>query len=291
MSATSGEVWILAANRTMAKALEVSRWVDVFAERGIELVPHLACDMRLMASEEGLALFDGDMVPLRPPRLCICRVYEPEAPRHLELMGTSCQPSSSMVSVCYDKARVTQLVATAGVPMIPSEVIPAFSSTYAQTGRLGTPSVLKPASGRGGAHVTLAHDEGELTYQVDELIGHPGLVQSVVDCGRDVRVYVIGNRPRYAMERLSVAGDFRSNYSCGGTARPFGLTDELTDYTERVLGALPEPLPFGSVDFCFRDGSPVFCEVNANLGCHIPYEFGGFDLIGDYAAWIAEACL
>ena len=137
----------------------------------------------------------------------------------------------------------------------------------------------------------LVRNEGELVYALDELAGVPGLVQPLVDPGRDLRIYVIGGEPRYAMERIGASGDFRSNYSTGGTARKHEITAQETDLAERVLAALPESLAFGSVDFCFKDGSPVFCEVNANLGCHIPYEFANIDLIGDYADWILSGCL
>lgn len=287
----SCEVWILAANRMMARALEVERWVEAFAVHGITLAPHLVSELRLLADKDGLSLRDAAGDPIAPPRLCVCRVYEPHAPRHLELLGTHCQASSRMVGLCYDKAEVTQLVAGSGVPMIASEVVPAFASEHLAQGRFATPAVLKPASGRGGSHVELAHDNGELAYHLDRLVGRPGVVQPVVDEGRDLRVYVVGGEPRYAMERLGRPGDFRSNYSTGGTARPHPLDIELADLSRRVLAALPEQLPFGSVDFCLDQGRPVFCEVNANLGCRIPYEFGGYDLIGDYAEWLREECL
>lgn len=291
VNGTNGKVWILAADRMMAKALEVERWVGVFAEHGVTLEPHVVSELRFIASEEGLAVLNGAGREVQPPHLCICRLYERYAPRHLELLGTTCQVSSRMVDLCYDKALVAQLAAGTGVPMIASEVVPAFSAEHLAQARFCLPAVLKPASGRGGAGVELAHEEGELAYHLDNLIGHAGLVQPVVDPGHDVRVYVIGGEPRYAMERVGRPGDFRSNYSTGGTARRYELTEELATYTRRVLDALPDELPFGSVDFCFDSGRPVFCEVNANLGCHIPYEFGGFDLIGDYADWLREACL
>ncbi|MDO4537748.1 MAG: ATP-grasp domain-containing protein [Coriobacteriales bacterium] len=286
----SDDVWILAANHVMARALEVDRWVEVFANHGIRLVPQLSCELRLFASDKGLALSSLTGERLLASRTCIARVYEPEVPRQLELLGTSCQPSSRMVSLCFDKAIVSQLVATTGVPMIATEIVPRFTSEHVAQRRFELPAVVKPACGRGGDEVELVRSQGELSYHLDQLIGRPGVVQQVVDTGRDVRVYVIGGEPRYAMERLGKPGDFRSNYSTGGTARPYELTAELDAYTRKILSALPETLAFGSVDFCFAEGSPVFCELNANLGCRIPYEFGGFDLIGDYAQWFKQTC-
>lgn len=291
MAVRREEIWVLAANRVMARALEMDRWMEVFAEHRVTLTPHLVSDLRFVASDNGLSILEGDGRELPAPRLSLCRLYERHAPRHLELMGSECHVSARMVDLCYDKALVAQLVASAGVPMIATEVIPALSSEHVAQGRLRGSVVLKHVSGRGGQGVELVRDEGELAYVVDRLMGEPVVAQPLVDPGHDVRVYVIGGEPRYAMERLGKPGDFRSNYSTGGTARPYPLTDELESYTCRVLAVLPDALPFGSVDFCFDEGTPVFCEVNANLGCHIPYEFGGFDLIGDYADWIREVCL
>lgn len=285
------DIWILAANRTMARALEVGLWVDTFAAHGVKLVPRLTSELRFVAGSEGLAIRDLSGNALQAPRLCLPRVYEREPVFHLERMGTTCLPSSALVDICYDKVRTAQLVAGAGVPMIESTLVSCFDAEFAAQTllRVPTPAVLKPASGRGGAGVMRATCEEELLEAFDALHLRSGVMQPVVDEGRDIRVYVIGGRPRYAMERIGRAGDFRSNYSTGGTARQTDLTDELSTLSQYVVDALPDAMPFGSVDFCLDDGRPVFCEVNANLGCHIPYEFAQIDLIGDFADWVREA--
>lgn len=291
----SDEVWILAANRTMARALEVRRWIDTFAAHGVTLVPRLTSELRLVARTDGLALYDLDGHELEAPCLCLPRVYEREPAFHLERMGTTCLPSSALVDICYDKVRTAQLVAGSGVPMIESELVSCFDTEFAAQvlagpRRISTPGpcVIKPASGRGGAGVLMATRDDELLEAFDALHMRSGVMQPLVDERRDIRVYVVGGRPRYAMERIGRAGDFRSNYSTGGTARQVELTDELARYAQRVVDVLPDAMPFGSVDFCLDHGSPVFCEVNANLGCHIPYEFAHIDLIGDFADWVRE---
>ena len=81
----SCEVWILAANRMMARALEVERCAETFAAHGVTLAPRLVSELRLLAGKDGLSLCDAAGDPIAPPRLCICRVYEPHAPRHLEI--------------------------------------------------------------------------------------------------------------------------------------------------------------------------------------------------------------
>lgn len=291
----SDEVWILAANRTMARALEVGRWVNTFAAHGVMLVPCLTSELRLVARTDGLAMYDLDGHELEAPCLCLPRVYEREPVFHLERMGAICLPSAALVDICYDKVRTAQLVAGAGVPMIESELVSCFDSELATQVLAGPrqastpwPTVVKPASGRGGAGVLRATTQEDYLDAFDVLHLRSGVMQPVVDEGRDIRVYVIGGQPRYAMERIGRSGDFRSNYSTGGTARQVELTDELAQYAQRVVDVLPDAMPFGSVDFCLDDGRPVFCEVNANLGCHIPYEFAQLDLIGDFADWVRK---
>lgn len=291
----SDEVWILTANRTMARALEVERWVSTFAAHGVALVPHLTSELRLVARAEGLSLYDLAGHTLEAPHLCLPRVYEREPVFHLECMGTICLPSATLVDICYDKVRTAQLVAGAGVPMIESELISCFDAELAAQVVTGPrqavtscPAVFKPASGRGGSGVLMAIAEEQYLDAIDELHLRSGVIQPVVDEGRDIRVYVIGGHPRYAMERIGRTGDFRSNYSTGGTARQVELTDDLSQLAQRVVDVLPDAMPFGSVDFCLENGQPVFCEVNANLGCHIPYEFAHIDLIGDFADWVRE---
>ena len=291
----TNEVWILTANSTMEHALEVTRWVKTFATHSVTLMSRMTSELRLVARSDGLALYDLDGHLLEAPRLCLPRVYEREPVFHLEQMGTCCLPSAALVDICYDKVRTAQLVAGSGVPMIESELVSCFDSAYAMQVLAGSrqastpcPCVIKPASGRGGAGVQMATNQQDYLDAFDLLHMRAGVMQPVVDEGRDIRVYVIGGRARYAMERVGRTGDFRSNYSTGGTARQTELTDELARWTQRVVDALPDNMPFGSVDFCLDHGRPVFCEVNANLGCHIPYEFAHLDLIGDFADWVRE---
>lgn len=286
----SDEIWVLAANRTMSRALEVSRWIDVFASHGVTLVPKVTSELHLIARSGGLAMYDLSGTPLEAPRLCLPRVYEREPVFHLERMGTTCLPSAALVDICYDKVRTAQLISGAGVPMIESELVGCFDAEFASRALLGTPTpaVLKPSSGRGGADVVCATSKEGLLEAFDLLHLRAGVMQPMVDKGRDIRVYVIGGHPRYAMERIGRKGDFRSNYSTGGTAHQVQLTSELATLAQRVVDALPDAMPFGSVDFCLDRDRPVFCEVNANLGCHIPYEFAQLDLIGDFADWVRE---
>ena len=97
------EVWLLTANRVMEEALETGRWVEVFLEHGVSLVPRRASDLRVVASDEGLMLRDVRGNRIDAPRLCICRVYERTVPAALECMGAACLVSSRMVDLCYDK--------------------------------------------------------------------------------------------------------------------------------------------------------------------------------------------
>ena len=74
--ATSDKIWVLAADHMMAKALELGRWVDVFAAHGVRIEPQVVTDLRLVASSDGLSILDAEGMPVAPPRLCLVRTYE-----------------------------------------------------------------------------------------------------------------------------------------------------------------------------------------------------------------------
>lgn len=128
---------------------------------------------------------------------------------------------------------------------------------------LGAPFVAKGLLGSGGDQVALIHDADELANflkeERDELIFQEFIAEST---GRDIRVHVIGGRAVVGIERIGREGDFRSNFSLGGDARPFELTEEAERLS--VLAAQTLGLDIVGVDLLFSDRGLLVCEVNAN---------------------------
>lgn len=77
------------------------------------------------------------------------------------------------------------------------------------------PYVIKSCSGHGGSQVFLVNNSKEEEQAVKAMNGQEYVVQQCCsDLGRDVRVYIIGNKIIKAVLRTSTES-FKSNYSLG----------------------------------------------------------------------------
>ncbi len=143
--------------------------------------------------------------------------------------------------------------------------------------QLDYPFVAKPAGGHGGSGVTLIRTPEELeAYRA----AHPekSVVQPFADAhGRDMRVYVIGGKPAAVMLRES-DGDFRSNFSLGGSAKtvPVGeLKEDETAIVNAVCSVLP--LEYAGVDV-IRDGDKALLnEIEDPVGARMLYIYTDVD--------------
>jgi gamma-F420-2:alpha-L-glutamate ligase len=82
--------------------------------------------------------------------------------------------------------------------------------------------------------------------------------------GRDLRVFVIGGRAVACMERTGKAGDFKSNYSRGGSVKKFDLNPEiewLATESAKILG-----LDIAGIDLLFDGDHYKICEANSSPG-------------------------
>jgi len=108
--------------------------------------------------------------------------------------------------------------------------------------------------------------------------------------GKDIRVFVVGNKIVAAMDRIAVTrGEFRSNFSLGGKVKIAELTDEekkMAIKATRVCG-----LDYAGVDLIrSKEGTKVL-EINSNPGFKGITEATGADVAGeiiDYMVALAK---
>jgi ribosomal protein S6--L-glutamate ligase len=97
--------------------------------------------------------------------------------------------------------------------------------------------------------------------------------------GRDIRVFVVGNRVIGAIERRAPEGDWRTNVSRGGQAHAIELCDayrELALQAARAVGA-----GYAGVDLLpSRDGQVFVLEVNGIPGWQGLQRATGVDVAG-----------
>jgi len=148
-----------------------------------------------------------------------------------------------VVDLAGDKIRSSLRLRAAGVPT-PRTVI-ALSPEAARKAieEIGYPAVLKPAVGSWGRLMAKVRDpvEAEQILEHKESLASPihsvfYVQEYVPKPDRDLRVFVVGDRPVAAMYRHST--DWRTNAARGATTAGAELTPELSDLAVRAAAAV-----------------------------------------------------
>ena len=205
----------------------------------------------------------------------------------LENLGIPVFNSARSIALCDDKT-LTWLALAGEVPMPETILAPMTFFDYGDVSflpgieeRLSFPYLIKEGCGSFGQQVYLIRSHEEGLTKTRELAGKPLLFQRFIrsSAGRDLRVYVCGEKPVACMERIAPPGDFRSNIAGGGKAVPHLLSAQEEDLAVRAVRKLG--LTFAGVDLLFSGDGPLLCEVNSNAhfaglqsltGANIPRE-------------------
>ncbi len=192
--------------------------------------------------------------------------------RQFELLGIPLVNTASAVACTKNKVRMLQTLAEHGIP-IPNTVA-VRSSEHLETiiQNIGPfPVVIKSASGSHGAGVSIIESKRGLRSAIEMMVkseySAPLLVQSYLkdSKGRDIRIFVVGNRVIGAMERKAgKRGEFRSNIKLGGTAEAVRLTPQEEALALRATHALG--LDIAGVDLVRTKEGSCILEVNSNPG-------------------------
>lgn len=150
------------------------------------------------------------------------------------------------------------------------------------------PYVLKSCSGHGGNQVFLVNNVEEEKKTVEAMNGDEYVVQQCCsDLGRDVRVYIIGNKIIKAVLRTSKES-FKSNYSLGGNVEEYILNKEEIQMVNKITEKLP--LDYAGIDFTFHNGKAVFNEIEDAVGARMLYKVSDIDIVGMYVEYICKLC-
>ena len=130
---------------------------------------------------------------------------------------------------------------------------------------LSFPFVFKECLGSFGKQVYLINNKEELMERIKSADCWPYIMQEFVESsfGRDLRVYVVGDKCIASMKRENIKGDFRANIEIGSCGSAYEIDEEQKKIALKVVKELG--LSFGGIDLLFdEDGSPIFCEANSN---------------------------
>lgn len=209
--------------------------------------------------------------------------------KQLEQMGYKLFNSREVIENCDDKMLTFQILADHGISMPKTLFSPlVFNGTGTGEADSGFteiieqefqyPLVIKEAFGSFGAQVYLIHNRSELMAKQKELRYTPHLYQEFIASsnGRDVRIYVVGDKVVTSMYRFSET-DFRANVSNGAAMQPYSPNDDFCNLAikaTKILGA-----DFTGIDLLFGpDNEPILCEVNSNAHIKNIYDCTGVDV-------------
>lgn len=200
------------------------------------------------------------------PGFVIMRGYDRDISCHFESCGVPVINRWEAMERSHDKILTHQALTAAGLPS-PFTIMPMTPLSYEEAcDAVGTSVfIVKQNDGSRGVNVFLVKNRQDYDSAIVTL-GEKAILQCYIasSCGRDLRVWTVGERAVGCVLRHS-ATSFLSNYSQGGSARPYELPDEAARLA--VKAACSVGLEFAGVDLLFDpEGGFTVCEVNGNAG-------------------------
>lgn len=195
-----------------------------------------------------------------------------------EKMGIRVFNTSKVTEIANDKEKTYRFLKG----IVP--YMPLLSEEEAQNRK--EPYIIKSCGGHGGSQVFLVKNEEQKKQAINAMEGENYLLQKCCsDVGKDVRVYIIGNRIIQTMLRTSTES-FKSNYSLGGGAEVYELSKNEIRMVYKILEKLP--LDYGGIDFIFHKGKAVFNEVEDAVGARMIYENTDIDIVKMFVEYIIK---
>jgi len=247
---------------------------------------------RVLSSEQ-TAVLDADAVLARfiPAGSLEQIIYRVDALHWIEEHGVPIVNSPRAIERSVDKFYTDARLREAGVPTPETFVCErADDAMTAIRAMLGTRSpgepgaavVIKPLFGSMGHGIVRVSDP-DVAFRVVQALDELRTVfyvQRAIDSGGcDVRVFVLGGRVLGAIERRAGEGDWRTNVSRGGSARPYALPPAWEALALRAAAAIGAD--YAGVDLLpSRDGTVFVLEVNGIPGWQGMQRATGIDVAG-----------
>jgi len=195
-------------------------------------------------------------------------IYGAAIVRQFEMMGVYTTAKSLAISRSRDKLRSMQLLSKAGVG-IPKTIFSRETDAVDDLiNQIGTPMIIKLASGTQGNGVVLAETRkaAKSVIQAFYVNDTSFLMQEYIEeaGGADIRAFIVGNQIVASMKRQSLDDDFRSNIHQGGSGKSIKLSD--VEKKTALKAAKAMGLPICGVDMIRSKRGPLVLEVNSAPG-------------------------
>jgi len=141
----------------------------------------------------------------------------------------------------------------------------------------GFPCIIKKVTGSEGRYVGLIKSYQEAIdflkkFPHPSVLGKKNVIlQEYIEesRGSDFRVYCVGNEILGAIRRTAQNNDFRANISLGGTAEQVEISDEMIEYSKKIMKE--GKLLFAGIDFIKSNRGFLVLEINTSA------DFQGFE--------------
>ncbi len=278
------EVWILYGDDVESNAdlaHEVRRFKEEAARLNIDLKVYRPADFDLLVSEDtrDSILIHGKPVPLPDVVYPYFNhgdhsYFNMAIVRQFERSGVLVYNNAETIEKVRDKLHTHQVLAETGLPS-PDTMLAKFpiddEMMATIESKLGFPVVVKTLDGALGIGVFLIENAKAFKDQMD-LIGQTNpkiqlIFQKFVAAskGRDLRLFVVDGQVIASMERRAKEGDFKANYSGGGSVHKFDADRESIDIALKTSSSLN--IQIGGIDLLFlQGGGYTVCEANTFPG-------------------------
>jgi len=208
-------------------------------------------------------------------------IYRMDSLHWIEKRGVPVMNSPRAIERSVDKFYTTALLQEAGLPTPETVVCEGAADAMAAVLAMGD-VIVKPIFGSMG-HGMVRISDPDVAFRVVRALEQTRAVfyvQRAVDHnGRDVRVFVVGGRVLGAIQRHASDGEWRTNVSRGGSARPFELPPAWEQLALRAAAAIDAD--YAGVDLLpSRDGTVFVLEVNGIPGWRGLQQATGLDVAG-----------
>ncbi|WP_455660675.1 ATP-grasp domain-containing protein [Pradoshia sp.] len=259
-----------------------------FAERFIEEAPSQGMDIRLiftdliaLGSENGrLFIQYGSERWDTPPDFAINRSRNSGIARQLELMGCRVFNSSVVTDVCNDKGKTHQLMNAHGIRSVKT----LYGLSDWENHGMEYPLILKTLSGHGGNEVHKVDSQEQLSAFVAAYDGQILIQEMCQNPGTDIRAFCLGSEIIACVKRQS-KDSFKSNYSLGGKAEAYSLSERECQLVMSVLSIME--FDFVGIDFLVdENGEFLFNEIEDAVGTRTLYQNYEMNIVEIYLSYI-----
>lgn len=162
----------------------------------------------------------------------------------LESKGVKVINSYKAASICGNKSLTSATLAKAGIPTPTTYLAFTEFAALEALKKIGFPAILKPVIGSWGRLIAPLKDvdSAKAIFEMREYmfpLYQVYYLQAMIERpSRDIRCFVIEDRPIAAIYRYPAPGDWRTNIARGGRAEPCKITSEIEDLSIRAAKAV-----------------------------------------------------